>query len=252
MKFGIIGFGHLGSAFASGLIQSGRVGVNDALYVCDISPETRELAKNPPYNAIASDDVNFVIGNADIIFIAVMGSVFESLAANIDRRGLEGKTVVSFMAGENFRKIHSLIGEVQLVRAMPTLAIAVCDGVVGYTKCPDPVAEIFKGLGITLEVEPDDIEKVMAFSACGLGFAAYLIDVFAAAGRTMGFKPEICTQIAENSFKSAVSRGIDFRGTVEAVSTKGGATEIGVKLMDELSVYDIVAAAMKKAYDRMA
>ena len=251
MKLGIIGFGHLGQSLASGLIKSGIAPAGDSLFVCDISPQSRALAEKEPYCANVSDDVNYVIGNSDIVFLAVMGSVFEGLSASIDRRGLEGKTVVSFMAGETFEKIYSQIGEVRLVRAMPTLAIAECSGVIGYTKCPDAIAGIFKALGLTLEVEPEDIEKVMAFSACGLGFAAYLIDVFSEAGRTMGFEREICEQIAANSFRSAVERG-NFRETVEAVSTKGGATELGVKLMDEMGVYDIVAAAVKKAYDRMA
>ena len=252
MKIGIIGFGNLGRALASGLIKSGRAGAGNTLYVCDKSPEVCALAEKEPYNALASVDVNYVTSNAELIFLTIKGYAFEELSADMDRNNLEGKTVVSCMAGETFEKIYSLIGKVNLVRAMPSLAIAACDGVVGYTKSPDVVAEIFHELGYALEVEPDVIEKVMAFSGCGLGFAAYLIDAFCAAGRAMGFSPEISAQIAAKSFKNAADRGYNFRETVSAVATKGGATEQGIMHMDSNGVYDIVAAAVRKAYEKMA
>ena len=155
------------------------------------------------------------------------------------------------MAVVGFEKLYSLIGEVSLVRAMPSLAIASCDGVIGYTKSPPEVSGIFEKLGYAFEIEPDDVERVMAFSSCGLGFAAYLIDAFASAGRTMGFSPEVSARIAAQTFGNAVDRG-DFRATVAAVATPGGATEQGVVHMDQNDVYKIVADAVGKAYDRMA
>jgi pyrroline-5-carboxylate reductase len=51
------------------------------------------------------------------------------------------------MAGVPFEKTTRLIGHVELVRAMPSLAIAVCDGVVAYTKAPPHIADLFHKLG---------------------------------------------------------------------------------------------------------
>ena len=249
MKIGIIGFGNLGRALASGLIKSGSAGAGD-LYVCEKNPEARAIAESETYQAHAAEDVNFAVSNSDVVFLTVKSYVFEELAGVIDRRGLEGKTVVSFMAGVGFEKIYSLIGEVSLVRAMPSLAIASCDGVVGFTKAPRAVADILDKLGYAFETEPANIEKVMAFSSCGLGFAAYLIDAFASAGHAMGFSPETSGRIAALTFRNAVDRG-GFRETVGAVATPGGATEQGVKHMEEAGVYDIVAGAVRKAYERM-
>jgi len=207
MRFGIIGFGNLGRALASGLMQSGSAGAGD-IHVCEKLPEIRAAAESGPYFARASEDVNAVIKDSDVIFLTVKSYVFEELSSSIDKRILTGKTIVSFMAGVPFGKIYSLIGEVRLVRAMPSLAIASCDGVIGYTEAPAEVAEIFRKLGYAFETEPGNIEKVMAFSSCGLGFAAYLIDAFAAAGGAMGFSPEISAQIAALTFKNAVERGV--------------------------------------------
>jgi len=249
MKIGIIGFGNLGRSLASGLIQSGSAGAGD-IYVCEKSPESRAVAENAPYHAHASEDINFVISNVDFIFLAVKGYVFETLSADIDRNGLDGKTVVSCMAGETFEKIYSLIGRVDLVRAMPSLAISFCDGIIAFTKSPPALAEVFSKFGYAFETEPDNIENVMAFSACGLGYAAYLIDAFAVAGEMMGFPIEQAAHIAKLTFNNAVERG-GFKETVKAVSTPGGATEQGINYMDECNVHGIVAKAVRKAYERM-
>jgi len=250
MKFGIIGFGNLGRSLASALIKSGSA-VGGDIYVCDSSPEARDAATSEPFSAHASGDANLIIADADVIFLTVKSYVFEELSKTIDRNGFAGKTVVSCMAGVTFEKIYSLIGDVSLIRAMPSLAIAVCDGVVGYTKSPPALEEIFKKFGYAFQTEPEDIEKVMAFSACGLGYAAYLIDLFVAAGVLIGFSPELSEDVATLTFKNAVDRG-DYKGTVKAVATPGGATEQGVAHMDKCGMYDIVAGAVLKAYEKMA
>jgi pyrroline-5-carboxylate reductase len=248
MNIGIIGFGNLGHSLAEGLIKSGTASGQN-ICVCDKAAEVRALASDR-YGLSATADVNEAIRRSDVIFLVVKGYVFEEMAPVIDRTLFSGKTVVSFMAGVTFDQIYALIGDVELVRGMPSLAIAVCDGVVAYTKAPEHVADIFHKLGYAFEVVPEDIEKVMAFSSCGLGFAAYLIDAFSAAGEKLGFSKETCDQIAAQTFKNAIDRG-GFKDTVKAVATKGGATEQGVLHMDANNVYGIMAQAVQKAYDRM-
>ena len=248
MTIGIIGFGNLGRALASGLVKSG-IPASD-VYICDVSPEAR-VAAEAEHHMSASDDAGSIVEKADLVFLTVKSYVFESLAPTISRNAFMGKTVISFMAGVPFDRIYHLVGEVDLVRGMPSLAIAECDGVIGYTKAPAAVVEIFNRLGFAFEVVPEDIEKVMAFSSCGLGFAAYLVDAFAAAGLTMGFSPETSAKIAALTFRNAVEKG-NYRDTVKAVATPGGATEQGILHMDASNVYGIVADAVQKAYKRMA
>jgi len=249
MKFGIIGFGNLGKALASALTCSGSVTANE-IFICDNSPEAIAVAELEAYHAYDVKEINRVIESTDVVCITVKGYVFEELSKSIERKGLDGKLIISMMAGETFEKIYSLIGNVNLARAMPSLAIAANEGVIAYTKIPDEVSMIFNKFGFAFETEPEIIEKVMAFAACGLGYAAYLIDAFAAAGEAMGFSLDTASHIAALSFKNAGDIG-NFRETVKAVATPGGATEQGVMYMDKCGVYDIVAGAIQKAYERM-
>ena len=249
MKIGIIGFGNLGRSLTLGLIKSRSTGVGD-IFVCDSENDVLELSEKAPYFANSSLDPNFVIKNSDTVFLAVKGAVFKQMAPSLDRALFKGKTFVSFMAGETFEKIFSCIGEVDLVRAMPSLAIATCDGVIGHTKASPSITDIFNRLGYAFETEPDSIEKFMAFSACGLGYAAYLIDALSDAGQAMGFPKDVCTEIATITFKNAIDRGA-FRETVKAVATKGGATEAGVAHLDKIGIYDMMKNAVRIAYEKM-
>ena len=249
MKFGIIGFGNLGKALASALICC-KGATPDEIYICDNSPEAMALAESKSYHAYSVSHINDFIGAVDIVCITVKGYVFEDLAKEINKDVFGDKLVISMMAGETFENIYSLIGDVKLARAMPSLAIATNEGVIAYTKVPKEVADIFNEFGFAFETEPEIIEKVMAFAACGLGYAAYLIDAFAAAGEAMGFSLDTASHIAALSFKNAGDIG-NFRETVKAVATPGGATEQGVQYMDKCDVYGIVASAIQKAYERM-
>lgn len=248
MNIGVIGFGNLGRSLTEGLIRSEVISPSD-IHVYNRTASVCAHAAEK-YGVHACSDVNRVLADSDIIFLVVKGYALADLAPAIDRTLLSGKTVVSFMAGMDFAATKALIGEVNLVRAMPSLAIAVCDGVIGYTPAPDAVKNILEHLGYAFEVAPENIEKVTAFSACGLGFAAYLIDAFASAGMKLGFSAEESAKIASQTFKNAIDRG-DYTNTVKAVATKGGATEQGVLHMDGQHVYDIVAEAVNAAYEKM-
>jgi len=250
MKFSIIGYGNLGRALASGLICSGSAEPGD-ITICDKSTQARAIAEAKQYTTYTTEDINLSIKHADYIFFALKDYVFEEITTYIDRSLLTGKTIVSFMAGVTFEKVHELLGKVELVRAMPSLAIAFLEGVIGYTKAPPALAEIFHKFGYAKETAPENIEKFMAYSACGLGYAAYLIDAFAVAGEMMGFSVEDAAKIAGLTFKNAVDRN-GFKSTVKAVATPGGATEQGIRYMDECGVHDIVAQAIQRAYVRYA
>ena len=249
MKFGILGFGNLGKAFSSALLCTGDVNADD-IYICDKSADALSLAKKERFHVYTMDNINQMIADTDIFCIVVKGYIFEEVAKLIDKASLNGKFVISMMAGETFEDTYALIGNVNLARAMPSLAIATNEGVIAYTKVPDEIAGIFNKFGFAFETQPDVIEKVMAFAACGLGYAAYLIDAFTAAGEAMGFSLDTASHIAALSFKNAGDIG-NFRETVKAVATPGGATEQGVNYMDECDVYGIVAGAIQKAYKRM-
>jgi pyrroline-5-carboxylate reductase len=261
MKIGIAGLGKLGGALLAGLTlrEGGEQPLIQSADICAFVKPERVDETERRFAVRAVSDLGELFENSEVIFLALKGRVFAELAGGVRRGALRGKTVVSLMAGVPFEAIRGafksgaedLDEDFTLARAMPSLAIAERAGVIGYTKAPETVEALLNGLGYAFRVEPGDLEKVTAFSACGLGFAAYLIDAFAKAGRELGFSEKTCDRIAAVTFERAAARGGDFRELVAAVATKGGATERGVAHMDLRGIDGIVAEAVKKAYEAL-
>jgi len=249
MKFGILGFGNLGKAFSSALLCTGDVNAED-IYVCDNSDVALSCAKKEHFHVFKPEEINRMITDTDVFCIIVKSYVFEEIAKTIEKSSLSGKLIISMMAGVTFEQIHSLLGNVDLARAMPSIAIATNEGVIAYTKIPESVSSIFKKFGFAYQTEPEEIEKVMAFAATGPAYAAYLVKALATAGKSMGFSDDVASHIAALSFKYACNN-TNFSEIIKSVATPGGATEQGLNRMDECDVPGIVTEAVRKAYERM-
>lgn len=248
VKIGIIGFGHLGKALAKGLIFK-KIAFKHEIFVLAKSEKTKETAQEE-YGVQVCSDVNDIIDKADILFWVLKGNVFNELCKDI-HQDVSNKIHVSFMAGITIRKIQEKLGKVFITRAMPSIAIDRADGVIGHTKTNDRYVEkILNELGYAFEIEEKDIEKVTAFSACGLGFAAYILNAFQQAGKELGFNSEVSEKIVAQTFRNAIDMS-DYKGTVNAVATKGGATEQGIICFEENNLNGIVFEGINKAYDRM-
>jgi len=248
MRISVMGVGNLGSSLISGLRGSGVVAEDMMILVRD--GKTASAAER--FGIAATSDINEAFDFADVIFIVVKSYVFEEFLPQLKLPVASGKTVVSFMAGYPLSKLEEKLGAdgVSIVHAMPSIAIAQNSGVIGYTAAPPEVAALIRSLGYALEVSSEGIGQIMAFAACGIGFAAHLIDAFAKAGERFGFSHEEAQKIAAMTFRDALSSG-DFAETVGRVATKGGATEQGILHLDSSDVEGIIATAMQKAYDRM-
>jgi pyrroline-5-carboxylate reductase len=196
------------------------------------------------------NDINDIIAKVDILFWVVNGNVFAEICKDI-RVDVTKKSNVSFMAGITIKSMQERLGDAFITRAMPSIAIDKARGVIGYTKTKDIfIEEIFQKLGYAFEIEENDIEKVTAFSACGLGFASYILAAFQNAGQTLGFSQEISEKIVAMTFEAATDIG-NYEETASSVATKGGATEQGILFFEDNDMKRIILDALNKAYIKM-
>ena len=101
MRIGIIGFGNMGSAFGEGLKKSAEVVAFDT----DASKREKALEMGIGW----AKDLEFLVANSDLLLLAVKpkdaGKVLENL-----RGKMEGKILVSIVAGLSLKKIEELLG----------------------------------------------------------------------------------------------------------------------------------------------
>lgn len=229
MKIGIIGFGHLGKALAKGLVISGVLEGKD-IYVLTKSQETKDIAMNK-YNLKVAEDINEIVANVEIIFWVIKKNAFFEISSKLNGN-MCGIVNVSFMSGVTIEVIKEYLGNVNILRAMPNIAIENADGIIGHTKSNSKiVSSIFSKLGYAFEVEEKDIERVTAFSACGLGFAAYILNAFQETGIELGFSEEMSERIITQTFSNAITMS-NYDKIVDSVATKGGATEEGILFLE--------------------
>ncbi|MHB1152549.1 MAG: pyrroline-5-carboxylate reductase family protein [Eubacteriales bacterium] len=250
MYIAVIGFGNLGKAFVNGLLAKEFI-QKDNIIVCAKSEKTIQIAKDD-YHIKAGNDIIAAINDADVIVFAVKLSVFDELSEKFAADLFHDKTIISLMAGAGISHILETTKTTgKIIRAMPNLAIAIGNGIIGYTHTEDDrIIRMFENLGLSFLIDESDIEKMTAFSACGLGFAAYVLDCFASAGKELGFDEKICKQIVNRNFENAIDMG-DYKQTISAVATKGGATEHGIQFLHDSDLSGIIDGAIKKAYEKV-
>lgn len=248
MKIGIIGYGNIGRAFSKGLINKDFAKKSD-IYVYDVNENCVLQAQSEGYTVVGSLEELYTL--TDIVLTAVKGYVFEDICKNSNTSLLSGKTLISTMAGESIEKMHSMINaDCEIIRVMPTLAMANNKGITGITPTDNEyVKNMFSVLGYSFTVEEKNIECVTAYSGCGLGFAAYLLDSYVKAGIDIGFDEETSLNITKLIFESALDMG-EYADTVKRVSTKGGATEQGVEFMNENKVDKLISDTVLCAYKK--
>jgi len=245
MKLAVIGYGHLGRALVKGLKKNGFPAAD--IFVSAATEQTliraRENGLIPCGSPLAAAE------KADIVFITLKKNVFEAVASSL-APAVSGRIFVSFMAGITQAQTEALLGA-PVIRAMPSIAIADCDGIIGHTACPPELERIFHSLGFAFEIPEEDIEKVTAVSGSGLGFAAYMLDAYARGCERFGFSPELAHRITEITFRNAAANP-DYAGLAAAVATKGGSTEAGILSFEKDDVPEAVYRGMLAAYRKMS
>lgn len=250
-KYGIIGFGNVGKAFVEGLLAKDIIN-KENIYVFAKSVETLTTAIEL-YGVKSTDNLNTLLNNSDTVFLAVKKNVFIELMNTSDVKLFTNKKVISFIAGMSIGEIKQCVGnDCEVIKAMPNLSISNGNGIIGYTPtdCIE-IKNILGNLGYAFEVSEADIEKVTAFSACGLGFAAYLINAYIKAGEQLGFDAVTSKLIAEQNFLSAINKS-NYSDTMVSVATKGGATEAGINYLNKAGVDKSIVEAVHAAYEKLS
>lgn len=249
MNIGVIGFGHLGKALVKGLLHNNYIAPEN-IYITARTEETRRQAISA-YGINTCTANAELIANADVIFISVPSKVFFSEFADDTPKNTETKFFISLMAGVTLQQLKEVLGETNIIRAMPNLGMERNNGIIGYTQTDNvQIIELFQHLGYAFPVNEADIEKVTAFASCGIGFAAYILNCFLETGKELGFSKDASQEVVKNIFQNALQTD-DYAQLVTAVATKGGATEAGVKSLEEDGVKDRIASAVDKAYRKM-
>lgn len=262
---GIIGCGNMGAALVENLQKKLQL---KSILVFDVD-KMKQVGLEKSFSLSGTSSLAELASESDIVIIAVKPQDIEGVLKELN---FKDKLIISIAAGISLDFMEKFLGqESMLVRAMPNLnaligksVTATCSNAAAGSGGLKIAEEIFKCVGEVVSVKDSQMNAVTAISGSGPAFVAYLY-------------PDVgIEEIEKVMFNNAIGFGIDGKnaavlastttsGTlailginfdpvtlIKRVSSKGGTTEAGMKVLEqkgktEAALSEAIRAAEKRA-----
>lgn len=261
VKLAFIGGGNMASSLIGGLVAD-NIDPN-LIKVADPVDGLREnLAAR--YGIHTSNNNLDVISDADVIVLAVkpqqLKNVVEELGPVVKETD---PLVVSVAAGIHSEDINQWLGgDVAVVRTMPNTPALVQSGATALfaneqvsEKQRDLAESIMRATGLTLWVDDESLmDAVTALSGSGPAYFFRIMEAIEAAGIKLGLPAEtsrlLTLQTAFGAAKMALESTESASTLRENVTSPGGTTEQGLKVLDENNIDRVFTDVLTAARDR--
>ncbi len=259
MRLGFLGGGNMAAALIGGLLQRGFEG--DSIGVLEADAQRRAwLAEHYPVRC--PEQAEAVLEEADVLLLAVKPQQLQAALKALPQP-YPGQLVLSIAAGVRAGDISRwLSGHAAVVRAMPNTPALVGAGVTGLYALPgvtpaqrEQARRILEAVGSVVWVEDEAlIDAITAISGSGPAYVFYFIEALEAAAVDLGLKPDVARLLSLYTFFGAAALAIkDKSGPAELrarVTSKGGTTEQGLRVLEEARVKEAILAAARAAAER--
>lgn len=259
---GFIGAGKMATAIIKGLLSSGLF---DKEHIIASEPNKDYAHKIEKELGIKMVHNNReAAAEADIILLAVKPFVVKEVLTEIEDRIDDTKLIVTIAAGISSKKVEDVLEKTaRVVKVMPnTPALlgvgmsAVCKGDHASDEDFDEVVKIFESVGKVVKVKEQEIDAITGVSGSGPAFYYYIIDEIAKAGEKLGLDYnmalELSAQTALGAAKMILESGVEPSQLITNVTTPGGTTAEGNKVLQESNISEILFETVKKTAEKSA
>jgi pyrroline-5-carboxylate reductase len=256
-RFGFIGAGKLAGSVIRGLLLKNFC-APDAILASEPNVETRAQLQNELGISLTTENSELA-AKTEIVFLGVKPQMVLPVLRGLGA-GLTDKLVVSFAAGMRIAQME----EVTPARIMRVLtntpsaigraASALASGPRATEQDREKIRTMFGAIGVVVEVDDNQIDTVTALAGSGPAFVYAMIEALARGGEKMGLNKQASLQLAAQTALGAaemmITGGKSPEELIRMVVTPGGTTAAGLRVMDERSVADALAAAVQAATKR--
>lgn len=260
----VVGVGHMGGAFARGLIATG---LGPRLILIDPAVKPGDARAFRSAGALVAGDARAIAAaNPQAIILAVKPQMMAAVApayAEAARTAL----VVSIAAGTSIESLNVwLASPPGLVRAMPNLPASIGKGISAAFATPTTTAAqrklastLLAALGDLVWLDREDLlNAVTAVSGSGPAYVFLLVEALAAAAERQGLPPEIARRLARRTIEGAgallAATTTDPAGLRRSVTSPGGTTEAALRVLTadarfQTLLAEAVAAATARGFE---
>ncbi len=244
-RFGFIGFGSMAKMLIGGLIRFAGVAGTDIIVTRKSSDKFTEINEIFPDVQLAKTPAD-VVKNAEYVFICTKPMDVKAVLLEIKQNVGSGTHVVVLAGTVKLDDIESVMA-CKVSKLIPTVTSEigegislVCHGTSVTQKDKKSLHQYIACLGGIKEVDDQDIGFAAELTSCMPGFIASIFDNMAKAAalhtQTFDYEAisEILTYTVLATAKMLQERDLTYREVVERVATKGGITQEGVAVFEEM------------------
>ena len=265
-KILLVGCGHMGEALLTSWLKSNNY------HMTIIDPikykYLKKKYKNKQTKILKSISNLNNFFDTDFIIFAIKPFDLKNVLDEFSYIKFKEKTIViSVIAGKKIKEFENKLKKIKyFFRVMPNLPASIGESMNCITSNKNmsnfkkrQVLKIFNYSGRSLYLKDEnEIDMATAISGSGPGFVFNLIDALEKAAIRLGFNKNIARILVLQTFKGSVSlifkNKMSARDLVNSVSTKGGTTEAGLKVMNKNNLHKLflklTSEAFKKAKDQ--
>lgn len=256
-NIGFIGGGNMAQALIGGLISRGlpatRITVSDPVDL------VRERLQEKDVH-VTNDNIVAIQG-ADVVILAVKPQVLSQVLKPLNGL-LDGKLIISIVAGAEVETISSLTSTERIVRVMPNTPALVQTGAHGMYATETVVSadrelasQILAATGLTVWVNTEaQIDAVTAVSGSGPAYFFYMMESMIRAGKNMGLDEKVATaltlQTALGAAQMAITSSSSPADLRKNVTSPNGTTQAALEVFDRAQISQNIQAALAAAQKR--
>ncbi len=259
---GFIGAGKMATAIINGL-KSSKLFKQENIIASEPNKEyAHKIEKNLGIKIVHNN--REAASQADIILLAVKPFVVKEVLTEIEDKIDETKLIITIAAGISTAKVEEILEKkARVIKVMPnTPALlgygmsAVCKGEHAKAEDFEEVVKIFESVGRVIKAKEQDIDAITGVSGSGPAFYYYIINEIAKAGAKLGLDYEtsllLSAQTALGSAKMILDSGVDPEQLITNVTTPGGTTAEGNKVLSESNISEILFETVQKTAEKSA
>jgi pyrroline-5-carboxylate reductase len=259
ISIAILGAGNMGEAIIRAMIN--KVLNPERIIVFDKKKERiSEVKQN--YNIVTSASNIDAVKRANVVIIAVKPQDIKIVLEEI-KPAVSGKILISIAAGVRVNKIIKVLGKgTKLVRAMPNICALNSDSATGLFFSGEfseeeisLVKELMEFFGkVVIVSDESHLDVVTGLSGSGPAFVFVFLEALTDAGVKMGIPRKeakiLALQTVLGSAKLAMESGKHFAELKDMVSSPGGTTMAGLKVLEDRKFRSAIMSAVESATKR--
>ncbi|MEH7124422.1 pyrroline-5-carboxylate reductase [Bacillus sp. JJ1773] len=257
-RIAFIGAGSMAEALISGLVENKLVD-SKRIWVTNKADQEKLTELQNRYGVQSTYQLDEIFQDTDMVFLAMKPKDAADAISRIKNYLTEEILVISVLAGVGISSIEKLAEKpLSIVRAMPNTSAAVGKSATALAvneKVSNEqmklVSKMFETVGLTTIVQEEQLDAVTGLSGSGPAYIYYLAEAMEKSAMDIGLEKTVAKELIVQTLLGAAE--MLSKSTKEPkqlrkeVTSPGGTTEAGIKILDSYSVQNAFIDCIKEA-----